>query len=231
MTLVPTHYRLGNQLMPRPSKAVDRRRQIVRGLMRAMAKRGYAGAPVSAIAREAGLTAGLVHYYFESKQDILLAVLRAIHATALERFEWRLSRAGGDPWKRLFALTDALLENDASSEADVAAACWVAIAAEAIHEASVRREYEVLLEDLGRRLQRLLREVLAAEGRSTRNVKALAAAVAALVHGVHHLDAAAPGFGPAGSSAPAARQMIVGAVRAQPAIPQSARRKRTGSRS
>ena len=94
---------------------MGRQRQIVRGLMRAMAKQGYAGAPISAIAREAGLTPGLVHYYFESKREILLAVLRAIHATAIERYEQRLARAGDDPWKRLFALTDALLE-DASSD-------------------------------------------------------------------------------------------------------------------
>lgn len=204
---------------------MGRQRQIVRGLMRAMAKQGYAGAPISAIAREAGLTPGLVHYYFESKREILLAVLRAIHATAIERYEQRLARAGDDPWKRLFALTDALLEDDASSDADVAASCWVAIAAEATHDATVRREYEALLGDLDRRIRHLLSEVLAAEGRSRRSVKALAAAVGALIHGVHHLDVAAPGLGPAGSSASAARQLIIGATHAQPSIVRPGRRR------
>jgi len=203
-------------MAPRPSLAADRRHQLVRGLMSAMAKHGYAGAPVAAIAREAGLTPGLVHYYFDSKQEILLSVLHEIRAAVLARYEQRRARVGSEAWGRLFALTDALLEDDEEAQADVAAACWVALAAEAIHEPAVRRGYQELLGELVGLLQTTLCDVLAAEGRSRRNVAALATAVASFVHGVHHLDAAAPSLSPPGSSAPAGRKMVEGLVNAQP---------------
>ncbi len=187
--------------------------------MRAMAKRGYRGAPVTAIAREAGLTPGLVHYYFESKQAILIELLRAIQQTVLDRFEDRLARAGDDPWARLFALTDALLEEDNSPEGDAAAACWVSIGAEAVHEPAVRAAWCAHLEQLIGRLADLLRAVLRAEGLSTRGAESMASAVAAAVQGVHQMDAAAPALTRErhpGSSAPALRHMLQGLVRAAP---------------
>lgn len=203
--------------MPRAGQAAERREQILRGLMRAIAKRGYRGAPVTAIAREAGLTPGLVHYYFESKQAILIALLGAIHETVLERFEARLGRAGDDPWARLFALTDALLEEDDSEEADAAAACWVSIAAEAAHDPAVQDAWCSQLELLIERLAALLRDVLRVEGRSTRGARSMAAAVAAAVQGIHQMDAAAPSLTRdryPGTSAPALRHMVEGLVRA-----------------
>ena len=201
--------------------------------MRAMAKRGYRGAPVTAIAREAGLTPGLVHYYFESKQAILIELLAAIHQTVLDRFEDRLARAGDDPWERLFALTDALLEEDDSPEADAAAACWVSIAAESVHEPAVRAAWCAQLEHLVGRLADLLRAVLRAEGLSTRGAESMASAVAAAVQGVHQMDAAAPALTRErhpGSSAPALRHMLQGLVRAAPPRRASAARGGGGRR-
>lgn len=197
--------------------------------MRAMAKRGYRGAPITAIAREAGLTPGLVHYYFESKQAILIELLRTIHQTVLDRFEDRVARAGDDAWACLFALSDALLEEDHSQEADAAAACWVCIAAEAVHEPAVRAALCTQLEQLIGRLTLLLRDVLLAEGRSTGGAESMAAAVAAVVQGVHQLDAAAPGLTRErhpGSSAPALRHMMQGLVHAAP--PRRGRAKKSG---
>ena len=199
-------------------KTAQRREQIIRGLMRAVAKRGYRGAPVTEIAREADLTPGLVHYYFKSKEQLLVELLGSIHATAIARFEERLAAAGEDPWRRLFALTDSLLEADGSPEADEAAACWVALAAESIHSAGVRTAYRSQLAELMGHLSSLLRDVLAEEKRSTRGAGAMAMAVAAAVQGVYQLDAAAPELAARhpGSSAPALRSMMRGLVKEAP---------------
>ncbi|HEY4122015.1 MAG TPA: TetR family transcriptional regulator, partial [Byssovorax sp.] len=53
---------------------VERRAQIVAALARVMAARGYERATVAQIAAEAGLAAGLVHYHFASKRDVLLTL-------------------------------------------------------------------------------------------------------------------------------------------------------------
>ena len=61
--------------MGRPSNAEQRRPQIVRAAVRVVARHGFDGASVQAIAKEAGLSPGLLHHHFGSKADILYAVL------------------------------------------------------------------------------------------------------------------------------------------------------------
>ena len=54
-----------------------RKRQIVDAAARAIAQKGYADASIKDIAAEAGLAApGLIHYYFKTKEEILLEVVR-----------------------------------------------------------------------------------------------------------------------------------------------------------
>jgi len=64
--------------MGRPSLAEPRRRQIIDGLRAAIVKHGLAEASVQRIAAEADLPAGLVHHYFASKEDLLIAAVDQI---------------------------------------------------------------------------------------------------------------------------------------------------------
>jgi TetR/AcrR family transcriptional repressor of bet genes len=61
--------------MGRPSLAEPRRRQIIAGLRTAIVKYGLAAASVQRIAGKAGLPAGLVHHYFASKEELLIATV------------------------------------------------------------------------------------------------------------------------------------------------------------
>ena len=61
--------------MGRPSLAGPRRKQIIDGLRAAILKHGIADASVQRIAAEAKLPAGLVHHYFVSKEDLLIATV------------------------------------------------------------------------------------------------------------------------------------------------------------
>ena len=64
--------------MGRPSLAGPRRNQIISGLRAAILKHGIAAASVQRIAAAAGLPAGLVHHYFVSKEDLLIATVDQI---------------------------------------------------------------------------------------------------------------------------------------------------------
>lgn len=64
--------------MGRPSLAAPRRRQIIDGLRATIVKYGLADASVQRIAASAGLPAGLIHHYFESKEDLLIAAVDQI---------------------------------------------------------------------------------------------------------------------------------------------------------
>src|SRR5260370_34870129 len=64
--------------MARTPKVVeDRRDQIIDAAMRIFAQKGFIKATNKDIAREAGITPGLIYYYFESKEALLKAILEA----------------------------------------------------------------------------------------------------------------------------------------------------------
>jgi AcrR family transcriptional regulator len=72
--------------MARTVKTVeDRREQIMESALRVFAKKGYAHSSNKDIAREAGITPGLIYHYFESKAALLKAIFE-------ERSPSRISR-------------------------------------------------------------------------------------------------------------------------------------------
>ncbi len=61
--------------MARTVKTVeDRREQIMDAALRVFAKKGFANASNKDIAREAGITPGLIYHYFKSKEALLRAI-------------------------------------------------------------------------------------------------------------------------------------------------------------
>jgi TetR/AcrR family transcriptional regulator, cholesterol catabolism regulator len=62
--------------MPRTPKVVeDRREQILDAAMRVFAQKGFSRATNRDVAQEAGITTGLIYYYFANKEALLQAVL------------------------------------------------------------------------------------------------------------------------------------------------------------
>jgi TetR/AcrR family transcriptional repressor of bet genes len=199
--------------MGRPSNTRERRAQIVDGLLTVMAEHGYAAASVAAVAEAAGLAPGLVHYHFDTKQEILLALVDTLDARARAR-RTAFTVKARTPRARLFASIDALLAPGDGADAR-AVACWVAIGAEAVHQPEVRRQYERLVREAVGELDVLLRDVLKSEGRSTAKAGIAAAGLMAAVEGCFRLAAAAPDVIVAGSAAGLVRAMAIGLVEAQ----------------
>src|ERR1051326_4027909 len=54
----------------------DTRQRIVMAAERVLTRDGYAAASVKDIAAEAGVAPGLVHYYFRSKEDLVVAAVK-----------------------------------------------------------------------------------------------------------------------------------------------------------
>jgi AcrR family transcriptional regulator len=76
---------------------VDRRSLILDAVLRLLARDGIAGVSVRAVAREAGVALGLVHYYFGDKTALISAALRMIEEQDLQIVD----PAGTDPERRL----------------------------------------------------------------------------------------------------------------------------------
>ncbi len=58
-----------------PKLASDNRAKILQAAFAVLSRDGYENASIKDIADEAGVAQGLVHYYFKSKQQLVLAVL------------------------------------------------------------------------------------------------------------------------------------------------------------
>ncbi len=72
----------------------DARERLIAAGYRVLAERGYEATTVKEVAREAGVNQGLVHYYFGSKDALLLAVTaeaRRQHEAELQRLREELS--------------------------------------------------------------------------------------------------------------------------------------------
>jgi TetR/AcrR family transcriptional regulator len=71
----------------------DRRQQILEAALRVFSQKGFIQATNKDIAREAGITPGLIYHYFENKEKLLKAAieehspLRLIHSLPSELFE------------------------------------------------------------------------------------------------------------------------------------------------
>ncbi len=197
--------------MARPSNTHERRAQIVAGLLQVMAERGYARATIVDIARAAKLRSGLVHYHFNNKQEILLALVEHLAVQWRQRHESCLARCDGTPWGRLDACIDAhlALGPDASPQA---VACWVSIGAEAVTQPEVRAVYQSAMQAKAALLRELLRDLLTDEGRPVRKLKELTAGLLAAIEGAYQLAAAAPSVTPRGFAARTIKRMARGLI-------------------
>ena len=57
-----------------------RRSQLTRAAYKVVGQKGYYDFTIKDIAREAGLSTGLIHYYFKNKEDLLLNLLKEMNA-------------------------------------------------------------------------------------------------------------------------------------------------------
>jgi TetR/AcrR family transcriptional repressor of bet genes len=200
--------------MARPTNTEERRGEIVLALSRVMAREGYERATIALIAKEAGLSGGLVHYHFESKAEILHALVEGLSLRAERRIEARVgTREGG--MEKLDALLDALLARGEDEDVE-AVACWSLIGAEAVKDEDVRALYRRFVTRLADRTAELFEAACREAGRSAEGKKAVACALVAMIEGYFALAAAVPDAIPAGTAAKMARRAARGLVEAQP---------------
>jgi AcrR family transcriptional regulator len=71
----------------RSNASKDRRRSLLDAVLTLLASDGIAGVSMRAVAREAGVALGLVHYYFDDKTSLIAAALREIEEQDLRIVE------------------------------------------------------------------------------------------------------------------------------------------------
>jgi AcrR family transcriptional regulator len=75
--------------------------QILDAASRCFARDGFANTTVQQIAKEAGLTKSMIHYYFESKQVLILELQAFVHERYFRRVQQKLDALGASSDTRL----------------------------------------------------------------------------------------------------------------------------------
>lgn len=183
--------------MGRRTVRAERREELTAAFARVLARKGYAGATVAAVAAEAGVAPGLVHHHFRDKADLLQSLLEGLIFRFRERTGARETGANA-----LEAWLDAALALDDRAD-ELAARCWVGVLAEAVRQpalgAQVRRLVDAEIEGIRRRSRKRL-------------TPQESGAMLAFVLGSLVLGAFAPKRA-AGFAAPAARMLARGFAR------------------
>lgn len=200
--------------MSRKSNTEARRAEIVDALLAVMAQQGYEKATIQAIAKQAGLAPGLIHYHFKSKQEILLALVQTIASYAQQRYQSVAGEAQA-PMARLQAYLNAQLGLGEGAAPQMVAA-WVMIGAEAVRQAEVREVYQTVIAAELASLEQMLADCLAEQGRSKEAAPSLAAGLLALMAGAFQLSSAAQAVMPKGYAAAAAIAYATNGVAAAP---------------
>jgi AcrR family transcriptional regulator len=96
----------------REQASAEARDKILAAAAAVIVRDGLAQVRMAAIAREAGVSSGLLHYHFDTKELLFGEVLRYSHARSAELNERALEHAGADPAQRLSSFLDRCLPSD-----------------------------------------------------------------------------------------------------------------------
>lgn len=94
-----------------PAHREDQRQQILLAAARVFARKGYIAATMDDIAREMGVSKGILYYQFRSKQELIVAARVEASGGAADRLE-EISLAPGSATHRMRAALQDLVESN-----------------------------------------------------------------------------------------------------------------------
>jgi transcriptional repressor BetI len=169
-----------------------RRRQLIEATVASIHDIGFAESSVSRIAAKAGVSAGIVHHYFQDKGELLEATMRQLGANLAASVIRRL-RAAKTPAHRLMAVVDGNLGPELFTPEAVSA--WLAFWSQVPTHPRLARVQTIIIRRLHSNLVHALRAFLREP-----EVQHVAQDLACLIDGIW-LRAALSQSGPNGDDA------------------------------
>jgi AcrR family transcriptional regulator len=144
----------------REQAAADARTRILAAAADCIVRDGLAQVRMASIARTAGVSAGLLHYHFDTKELLFGEVLTYSHAISAELNQRAMASAGDGPAERLSSFLDRCLPSD-EQRADEWL-LWQELALLCIRDPHLAKVGAELYEDLYATVADMVREGLAA---------------------------------------------------------------------
>jgi AcrR family transcriptional regulator len=122
-------------------KSESRRRQVIDAAIRTLAKRGFSRTSVEDIAATAGMSKGVVHYHFKSKEDLLVQVTE----TCFRRIDERVRVSWEAPGPPSEKIRSVLRESwSVRQEGGPEVRVLTELTAQAIHDPKLRKSLAAL---------------------------------------------------------------------------------------
>ena len=145
--------------MPRPSVEVERRKQILDAACTVIAKNGLQDLRLLEVAAVAGVSSGTIHYYFDTKKELINAAFEYNFRHSLERRKW-LRDETREPLELLGEIVESYLPTRGVSLR--AWRVWANLWAEGIRDPALRK----INEELYDQWRELVRNAIAAAQRA-----------------------------------------------------------------
>lgn len=140
----------------RTASTSERQQQLIQATIRSIAENGFSDTTVATVAREAGLSQGIVNLHFQSKERLLLETLRYVSDEYKATWEKALAEAGPGRAEQLQALVYVDFNPTVFDSNKIAV--WFAFWS----ETKSRPTYRRLCAERDRRYDRKLKELVAA---------------------------------------------------------------------
>ncbi len=141
--------------MPRPSVEAERREQILSAACDVVSEIGFRSLRVADVAARAGTSTGTVHYYFDTKTELMRAAFEWNFARSLERRR-HLLQEHEDPCRRLRAVVESYAPGD--PETVRAWRVWAELWVEALHDGDLQELNEQVYGEWRRLVAGIIRD-------------------------------------------------------------------------
>ena len=126
--------------IPRRAEPDVRRQSLIAACARVLAREGAAGTSVRVIAREAGVSPGLITHYFTGIEALIAATYADVDQTVRAAMEVAVAAAGADPRARLDAFVTASFAPPIADRALLAT--WIAFWSLVSARADIARQHD-----------------------------------------------------------------------------------------
>jgi len=143
--------------MPKIVDHETQRQRFAEAAIRLIARDGFEGMTMRAVAAEAGLSYGSLFHYFDSKDELLVHAVRQLTAQQSRRVNDFSSRSRGLKALQRLLCDDALVDTASRDEAVV----WLAFLSRAALEPGLARIHSQLIDGWLERIRQMLEEARA----------------------------------------------------------------------
>jgi AcrR family transcriptional regulator len=141
--------------MPRPNVEAARRQQILAAACDVVSEIGFKSLRIADVASRAGTSTGTVHYYFDTKTELMRAAFEWNFTRSLDRRR-HLLQEQDDPRQRLRAFVESYLPSD--RETVRAWHVWAELWVEALHDTDLQELNEQVYGEWRRLVAGIIRD-------------------------------------------------------------------------